>query len=49
MLKESLIEGIKNTFVFKGEMNRQQFWCYWLVMLIAIYTSASSTNKLINN
>lgn len=37
MLKESLIEGIKNTFVFKSEMSRQQFWCYWLVMLIAIY------------
>ena len=32
MLKEALIEGIKNTFVFKGEMSRQQFWCYWLVM-----------------
>lgn len=37
MLKESIIEGIKNTFVFKGEMSREHFWCYWLVMLVAIY------------
>lgn len=37
MLKESVIEGIKNTFSFKGSMLRQQFWCYWLVMIVAIY------------
>ena len=34
MLKEALIEGIKNTFSFKGSMRRQQFWYYWFVGLL---------------